>query len=91
MMNKREAVKEVKSYIKDVFGIFEPDWNNKNQIKIHIVFDHEDTIFEKTLSWRGEYTAQHETEIGFLKTSKNAKILIHDMKNILEIIFGVKK
>jgi hypothetical protein len=46
---KRKAIVTIKRYISDTFGVFEPDWSDKDQNKYWILYNHQDNKF--TIDW----------------------------------------
>ena len=83
-LEKLKALKKVKDYIKDNFGVFEPNWEDEEQSKWHISYDIDSGFVGDVnfINGRKDYSP-----FGYLRSDKNCYQLICDMSGALNIIF----
>lgn len=83
---KEEAIQEIKRFISNEIGTFNPDWNNIKQNKFIIYHNHE----EGKYACRGYCLVQKQSLFGYLKSYQDAQKVIENCKKDLDIIFNVK-
>ena len=79
---KNEALNKIKTFIKDNFDTFVPDWEVEDENKYSIYYDYKDE------EWRIEYNryCRELTLLPFLKSEKQAEQLIKDCRKELDIL-----
>ena len=79
---KNEALNKIKTFIKDNFEEFVPDWEVEDENKYSIYYDYKDE------EWRIEYNryCRELTLLPFLKSEKQAEQLVKDCKKELDIL-----
>lgn len=83
---KRKAIVTIKRYISDTFGVFEPDWSDKDQNKYWILYNHQDNKF--TIDWFKYY--DNCSPIWYLSCQKHTREIIEKFDTELGIIFDIK-
>lgn len=83
---KSSAIQRIKKLIHDEGMEFLPDWNNQNQLKYWICYDHHLKIFSSFPS-----SSHHAGNLPPLKSLEDARKIIHAKSNELKIIFNIQK
>lgn len=79
---KRQAIQRVKDYIKENGMYLEPDWNDNSDKYFFDYYFSEDKI---GINSRSHY--KHYSPIGYLKSAEDAKKVLEDNKEDLELIY----
>ena len=79
---KNEALNKIKTYIKDNFEEFLPDWEDEDENKYSIYYDYEDEEWD----YYSNGNFRELTLLPFLKSEKQAEQLIKDCRKELDIL-----
>jgi len=79
---KNEALNKIKTYIKDNFEEFLPDWEDEDENKYSIYYDYEDEEWD----YYSNGNFRELTLLPFLKSEKQAEQIIKDCKKELDIL-----
>ena len=77
------AIFQIKKYISDNFGVFEPDWDIIPQDKYIIKYD----VLQKCFKGSLHSIEKRISNFGYLKNMHDCKQLIEDCENELRIVF----
>lgn len=79
---KNEALNKIKTYIKDNFGEWKPNWNDISEDKITIYFNNESRCWSYNTNWSNKTL----TLLPHLKSQEQAKQLIKDCEEELNVL-----
>lgn len=84
--DKQLAIYRIKEYCNEKRGEFTPDWNNKNQKKYFIFYDH-NSIYNYDIDFR--FTSQY-CNMFYLAKQEHCGEIIKRFKDDLDILFDKK-
>lgn len=87
---KRRAIMRIKEYIANNFGVWEPDWEDGQEIKHEVAYCHS-LIVGNDYFYVVRYDShQYPLSIPYLEKAEHAEQLIKDCEDDLRIVFGVE-
>lgn len=85
-LDKIKAIVKIMEYISDNFWIFEPNWNNKNQRKYRLYYNHDN----KSFGYEILHYCHWYSPIWYFSCSEHANYIIKKFDKELKLIYDIK-